>query len=248
MKPDILIVDDDPAIRSVLRMALEKAGMTVAEARDGRGALQAIAENHCDLVVLDVGMPDMDGFACCRAIRVNSNVPVLFLTAQDDEIDRVLGFELGADDYVTKPFSPRELVLRIKAILARVRPVQDSVVSPRVISPSVISPRVISQGDLVVDLNRHACTLRQQALDLTVTEFSVLIILLARPGFVLDRNMLINEAYGNNSSLSGRTLDSHVRNIRAKAAALGYADIIETVRGVGLRLGPCTIGPNGQNT
>ena len=248
MKPDILIVDDDPAIRSVVRVALEKAGMTVADARDGRGALQAIAENHCDLVVLDVGMPDMDGFACCRAIRANSNVPVLFLTAQDDEIDRVLGFELGADDYVTKPFSPRELVLRIKAILARVRPVQDHVVSPRVISPSVIIPRVISHGDLVVDLNRHACTLRHQALDLTATEFSVLSILLARPGFVLDRNMLINEAYGNNSSLSGRTLDSHVRNIRAKAAALGYTDIIETVRGVGLRLGPCTIGPNGQNT
>jgi len=238
MKPDILIVDDDPAIRSVVRVALEKAGMTVAEARDGRGALQAIAESHCDLVVLDVGMPDMDGFACCRAIRANSNVPVLFLTAQDDEIDRVLGFELGADDYVTKPFSPRELVLRIKAILARVRPVQDS----------VVSSRVISHGDLVVDLNRHACTLHQQTLELTATEFSVLSILLARPGFVLDRNMLIKEAYGNNSSLSGRTLDSHVRNIRAKAAALGYADIIETVRGVGLRLGPCTIGPNGQNT
>jgi two-component system OmpR family response regulator len=188
--------------------------------------------------VLDVGMPDMDGFACCRAIRANSNVPVLFLTAQDDEIDRVLGFELGADDYVTKPFSPRELVLRIKAILARVRPVQDH----------VVSTRVISHGDLVVDLNRHACTLRHQALDLTATEFSVLSILLARPGFVLDRNMLIRETYGNNSSLSGRTLDSHVRNIRAKAAALGYADIIETVRGVGLRLGPCTLGPNGQNT
>ncbi|WP_259146654.1 response regulator transcription factor [Rhizobium sp. BIGb0125] len=238
MKPDILIVDDDPAIRSVVRVTLEKAGMTVADARDGRGALQAIAENHCDLVVLDIGMPDMDGFACCRAIRANSNVPVLFLTAQDDEIDRVLGFELGADDYVTKPFSPRELVLRIKAILARVRPVQDH----------VVSPRVISHGDLVVDLNRHACTLRHQALDLTATEFAVLSILLARPGFVLDRNMLINQAYGNNSSLSGRTLDSHVRNIRAKAAALGYADIIETVRGVGLRLGPCTIGPNGQNT
>jgi two-component system OmpR family response regulator len=238
MKPDILIVDDDPAIRSVVRVALEKAGMTVADARDGRGALQAIAENHCDLVVLDVGMPDMDGFACCRAIRANSNVPVLFLTAQDDEIDRVLGFELGADDYVTKPFSPRELLLRIKAILARVRPVQDH----------VVSPRVISHGDLVVDLDRHACTLRHQALDLTATEFAVLSILLARPGFVLDRNMLINQAYGNNSSLSGRTLDSHVRNIRAKAAALGYADIIETVRGVGLRLGPCTIGPNGQNT
>jgi two-component system OmpR family response regulator len=238
MKPDILIVDDDPAIRSVVRVTLEKAGMTVADARDGRGALQAIAENHCDLVVLDIGMPDMDGFACCRAIRANSNVPVLFLTAQDDEIDRVLGFELGADDYVTKPFSPRELLLRIKAILARVRPVQDH----------VVSPRVISHGDLVVDLDRHACTLRHQALDLTATEFAVLSILLARPGFVLDRNMLINQAYGNNSSLSGRTLDSHVRNIRAKAAALGYADIIETVRGVGLRLGPCTIGPNGQNT
>lgn len=239
MTPGILIVDDDPAIRSVVRVALEKAGMTVTEARDGGSALQLISERQFDLVVLDIGMPDMDGFACCRAIRAQSTVPVLFLSAQDDEIDRVLGFELGADDYVTKPFSPRELVLRIKAILARVRPVQEPVGS---------NSRIIGHGDLVVDLNRHACTLRGEVLDLTATEFSVLSILAARAGFVMDRNMLINEAYGNNSSLSGRTLDSHIRNIRAKAAALGYSDIIETVRGVGLRLGPCTIDPNGPNT
>jgi two-component system, OmpR family, response regulator len=238
MTPGILIVDDDPAIRSVVRVALEKAGMTVADARDGRSALQAISQRQFDLVVLDIGMPDMDGFACCRAIRAQSNVPVLFLSAQDDEIDRVLGFELGADDYVTKPFSPRELVLRIKAILARVRPMQQPVVG---------NSGIIGHGDLVVDLNRHACTLRGEMLDLTATEFSVLSILAARAGFVMDRNMLINEAYGNNSSLSGRTLDSHIRNIRAKAAALGYGDIIETVRGVGLRLGPCTIDPNGRN-
>lgn len=244
MTPGILIVDDDPAIRSVVRVALEKAGFTVAEARDGSSALQVITERQFDLVVLDIGMPDMDGFACCRAIRAQSTVPVLFLSAQDDEIDRVLGFELGADDYVTKPFSPRELVLRIKAILARVRPVQEPVVS----NSRIISPRIIGHGDLVVDLNRHACTLRGVVLDLTATEFSVLHILAARAGFVMDRNMLINEAYGNNSSLSGRTLDSHIRNIRAKAAALGYSDIIETVRGVGLRLGPCTIGPSERNT
>ncbi|WP_449393558.1 response regulator transcription factor [Devosia riboflavina] len=231
MTPAILIVDDDPAIRGVVRVALEKAGLGVVEAKDGRGALDAMGRGPVDLVVLDVGMPDMDGFACCRAIRAISDVPVLFLTAQDDEIDRVLGFELGADDYVTKPFSPRELVLRIKAILGRGRATQD---------------RVRSHGDLVIDLDRHASTLGDQMLELTATEFAVLTILLTRPGSVIDRNMMINEAYGGNSSLSGRTLDSHIRNIRAKASALGYVDVIETVRGVGLRLGRCTIGPGAR--
>lgn len=228
MQASILVVDDDPDIRMVVRVALEKAGMQVREAAGGLPALDAVRGGNVDLVVLDVGMPDMDGFACCRSIREISRLPVLFLTAQDDEIDRVLGFELGADDYVTKPFSPRELVLRIKAILARGRldenPVQ-------------------GHGDLHVDAGRHVCTLGDRVLDLTATEFAILKMLLDHEDRVVDRNGLIDAVFGGNANLSGRTVDSHVRNIRAKAAALGYDDVVQTVRGVGLRLGSCVSGP-----
>ena len=228
MSSSILIVDDDPDIRTVVRVAAEKAGMVVHEAGDGRLALEQLRHTDIDLVVLDVGMPVMNGFECCKAIRVQSRVPVLFLTAQDDEIYRVLGFELGADDYVAKPFSPRELVLRINAILMRGKPADDT---------------SLRHGDLRIDFQRHVCTLGGRDLELTVTEFAVLRILLRQPGFVVDRNTLIGAAYGNNTSLSGRTVDSHVRNIRAKAATLGYADVVETVRGVGLKLGACVGGP-----
>ena len=228
MPPNILIVDDDPDIRTVVRVAAEKAGMLVHEAGDGRLALEQLRHTDIDLVVLDVGMPVMNGFECCKAIRAQSGVPVLFLTAQDDEIDRVLGFELGADDYVAKPFSPRELVLRINAILMRGKPADDT---------------SLRHGDLRIDFQRHVCTLGGRDLELTVTEFAVLRILLRQPGFVVDRNTLISVAYGNNTSLSGRTVDSHVRNIRAKAATLGYADVVETVRGVGLKIGACVGGP-----
>ncbi|MEO8684824.1 MAG: response regulator transcription factor [Devosia sp.] len=225
MSPSVLILDDDPDIRNVVRIAAERAGMVVHEAADGRSALEQLDRTHIDLVALDVGMPGMDGFACCKAIRARSSVPVIFLTAHDDEIDRVLGFELGADDYVTKPFSPRELVLRIKAILARGTPMRAN---------------ELVYGDLHLDFNRHTATLGGVDLGLTVTEFAVLGILLGRPGFVIDRNAMIDTIYGGNTSLSGRTLDSHVRNIRAKAKALGYEDVVETVRGVGMRLGTCT--------
>jgi two-component system, OmpR family, response regulator len=221
----ILIADDEPDIRSIARISLEAAGMQVVEAVDGRAALVALKGQDIDLVVLDIGMPVMGGFECCRAIRAQSRIPILFLTAQSDEIDRIVGFELGGDDYVAKPFSPRELVLRIKAILARGEQVVHG---------------AVSHGDLRLDRLRHSCTLGGADLGLTATEFSVLEMLLSRPGIVADRNKLIEGAYGDNNTLSGRTVDSHVRNIRAKAAVLGYSDIVETVRGVGLRLGSCT--------
>ena len=222
--PSILLVDDDPDIRTIIRIALTKAGMEVVEAATGLLALDQLLHDEIDLVILDIGMPAMDGFECCKAIRVKSNVPVLFLTAQDDEIDRVLAFELGADDYVTKPFSPRELVLRVKAILGRGKPYVQN---------------LLEYGDLKIDPDRHSCTLDGHDLELTVTEFAVLRLLMARLGSVVDRNALIVALYGENNTLSGRTVDSHVRNIRSKAAALGYADIVATVRGVGLRLGSC---------
>lgn len=226
--PSVLVVDDDPDIRMVIRVALEKAGLQVREAASGRLAIDAVRNGSVDFVVLDVGMPEMDGFECCRNIRAVSRVPLLFLTAQDDEIDRVLGFELGADDYVTKPFSPRELVLRIKAIMARGKPGETD---------------AQTHGELVLDPGRMTSTLGGRLLELTATEFAILKLLLSQRGLVVDRNTLIDQVYSGNSSLSGRTIDSHIRNIRAKAASLGYDDVVQTVRGVGLRLGPCVIGP-----
>lgn len=227
MEPHILIVDDDPKIRDVIRIALQGAGMRTTEAANGKAALTHAGREAIDLVLLDIGMPQMDGFECCKQIRARSDLPVLFLTAQDDEIDRVLGFQLGADDFVAKPFSPRELVLRIKAILARGRRA---------------APQALRHGSLELDLSAHACRIGGAAIDLTATEFQLLAALLRRPGQVQDRNALIEALYGANTAMSGRTIDSHIRNIRAKAAQAGCEDIITTVHGVGVKLGICT-GP-----
>lgn len=225
MKPSILVVDDDASIRSVLRMALEDAGMDVQEAANGQAALTAHRRTPCDLAVLDIGMPELDGFETCKALRSFSMVPVLFLTARDEEIDRVLGFQLGGDDYVTKPFSPRELTLRIKAILNRTR--------------EVTTDKAMTQGDLTVHGPSHEAILGGAALDLTAVEFALLEVLIAAPDRVLSRDQLIRGVYGHNTSLSDRTVDSHLRNLRQKAKAAGYSDVVRTVHGVGLRLGPC---------
>lgn len=221
----ILIVDDDPHIRDVVRIAAEAAGYATIEAANGQTALTHIGREVIDLVVLDIGMPQMDGFECCKLIRTKSHVPVLFLTAQDDEVDRVLGFQLGADDFVSKPFSPRELVLRIKAILARGKPLQDT---------------VLRHGALELDSSRHGCRIHGEELSLTATEFALLSALLGHPEQVHDRNQLIDQIYGPNNSLSGRTVDSHVRNIRSKAAEMGCHDVIVTIHGVGVKLGACS--------
>jgi two-component system OmpR family response regulator len=143
MNPSILVVDDDPDIRNVIGIALERAGMHVQQAANGRLALEQLRRHHADLVVLDIGMPVMDGIECCKAIRASSHVPIVFLTAHDDEVDRIVGFELGADDYVSKPFSPRELLLRIKAILARGKQ----------------AGSITRHGDLSLDSERHICSL-----------------------------------------------------------------------------------------
>ncbi len=226
MPTHILTVDDDAHIRDVIRFAVEGAGMRVTEADSGLKAVSNIATVKPDLVVLDIGMPDMDGFETCKIIRRSSNVPVLFLTARDEEIDRVLGFQLGADDYVTKPFSPRELVLRIKAILARGQ------------SNSVVEPALTHQH-LRIDPGAHVCTLGEADLSLTAIEFATLAALARAPERVLSRSQLIEAVYGTNTHLSGRTVDSHIRNIRQKAQALGYRDVIRTVHGVGVKLGGC---------
>ncbi|MES0826443.1 response regulator transcription factor [Ruegeria sp. SCP11] len=223
---NILIVDDDARIRDVVRFALEDSGFRTTEASTGQDALELFENTPADLVILDIGMPEMDGLEACKELRKSSTVPILFLTARDDEIDRILGFQLGGDDYVTKPFSPRELVLRIKAILAR--------------SADTKSPDEVTVfQDLRLDHSAHRCTLAEAEIQLTGIEFSVLSILAKAPSRVYARAQLIEQVYGHNTYLSGRTVDSHIRNIRQKARALGYPDLIQTVHGVGVKLGIC---------
>lgn len=223
---NILIVDDDARIRDVVRFALEDSGFRTTEASTGQDALELFGTTPADLVVLDIGMPEMDGLEACRELRKTSTVPILFLTARDDEIDRILGFQLGGDDYVTKPFSPRELVLRIKAILARAA------------DPKSRNDVTVFE-DLQLDHGAHRCTLGKAEVQLTGIEFAVLSILAKAPSRVYSRAQLIELVYGHNTYLSGRTVDSHIRNIRQKARALGYPDLIQTVHGVGVKLGVC---------
>lgn len=229
MPHHILVADDDPHIREVICFALEKAGMKTQAVADGAAALMAIERRAPDLVVLDIGMPEMDGLEVCRRLRQRSDVPVLFLSARDEEIDRILGLEMGGDDYVTKPFSPRELVARVNVILRRARP-----------APETADDRHFAHGKLSLVPASHAASFDGKPLALTGIEFSILRGFLARPAHVLDRDAVMASAYAANIHVADRTVDSHIRNIRAKLAAAGCMDGIETVHGVGFRLGRCS--------
>jgi two-component system, OmpR family, response regulator len=226
----ILAVDDDLHIREVIRVALRRAGMTVVEARDGKEALARFTGEPPDLIVLDIGMPELDGLDVCRQVRKTSDVPILFLTARDEEIDRVLGLEIGGDDYVTKPFSPRELVARINAILRRVAP-RDAEARP--------SQAALGQGALSIDPAQHIAAFAGQPLRLTAIEFGILKAFLGRPTAVFSREQIMAAAYQLNIQVSDRTIDSHIRNIRAKLAAVDCDNAIETIHGVGFKLGRC---------
>ena len=228
MAHSILVVDDDPHIRDVVRFAFEKTGMTISIAQDGREALRQFDRNVHDLVVLDIGMPEMDGLEVCRQIRKHADTPILFLSARDEEIDRVLGLEIGGDDYVTKPFSPRELVARVNAILRRARS-----------APAPAAAKLMSHGRLTLDLDAHSASFGDAPVALTALEFSILRTLLARPGFVFTRELILDAAYAGNIHVADRTIDSHVRNIRTKMAQAGCDTAIETVHGVGFKLGRC---------
>lgn len=226
----ILVVDDDPHIRDIISFALEKAGMVTETARDGGEALMRFRRHPPDMIILDIGMPDTDGLAVCREIRKSSNVPILFLSARDDEVDRVIGLEIGGDDYVTKPFSPREMVARVNVILRRATPLPVPDEAP------------LSHGALTLRPLLHTADLDGTPLDLTAVEFAILKVLLARAGAVLSRDQIMTAAYGGNINVSDRTIDSHVRNIRGKLAQAGCSNVIDTVHGVGFRLGRCTSG------
>jgi two-component system OmpR family response regulator len=222
----ILVVDDEPHIREVITFALERVGMATATARNGAEALQMFRRGGVDLIVLDVGMPEMDGLEVCRQVRKSSDVPILFLSARDEEIDRVLGLEIGGDDYVTKPFSPRELVARVNVILKR-----SNGAGPK--------RTTLSHGRISLDAARHEVRFSGTRVGLTAVEFAMLEALMARPEFVFTREQLMSAAYRGNIHVADRTVDSHIRNIRAKLAAAGCTDAIETVHGVGFRLGRC---------
>ena len=222
---NILIADDDSHIREVVRFALERAGHRVVEASDGAEALSSFQNDAPDLVVLDIVMPEQDGLDVCRRIRESSNIPILFLSSRDEELDRILGLELGGDDYVTKPFSPRELVARVKAMLRRVA-------APQVESTSRAA---IRHGELMLDAERHKCLWGEREIVVTATEFMLLRSLMAAPERVYSRTELVERAYGEGQHITERTVDSHIRRIRRKFSDLDV-DPIETVYGVGYRL------------
>lgn len=233
MPRTVLLVDDDPHIRQVLAFAFGKAGMQVIEATDGVEALARAAECAPDLVVLDINMPAMDGLEVCRRLRAGGTVPILFLSSRDDEIDRVLGIELGADDYVVKPFSPREVVARSNAILRRTA--GQSGLAP-------LTPNQANHGLLSLDSEAWEARWGTEQITLTVTEFGLLKALVSAPGRIFTRDNLIDHLRGPGFAVTDRTIDSHIRNLRRKFAEAGGSDVIETRTGVGYRLGACTGG------
>jgi two-component system OmpR family response regulator len=233
MSHTVLVVDDDPHIRQLLVFALEKAGLSTREAADGEAALAAVAEHAPDLVVLDINMPRLNGLDVCRRLRAQGDLPILFLSSRDDEIDRVLGIELGGDDYVTKPFSPREVTARVQAILRR----------SGAAKATSDKPAPMRRGKLALEPESWTATWAGAEVNLTVTEFSILKALMSAPARVFSRDMIIDRLHGPGFAITDRTIDSHVRNLRAKFAALGATDVVETKAGVGYRLGACA-GPS----
>lgn len=229
MPRSILIVDDDPHIRQLLVFAFGKAGLETVEAGDGEDALAAVARQRPDLIVLDINMPRMDGLEVCRRLRAAGDVPILFLSSRDDEIDRVLGIELGGDDYVVKPFSPREVVARSMAILRR------TAATP----PPVETAAKVDYGGLSIDSDAWAASWLGVEVPLTVTEFTILRTLASMPSRIFSRDMIIDRLHGPGFAITDRTVDSHVRNLRRKFADAGCGDLIETRAGVGYRLGGC---------
>jgi two-component system OmpR family response regulator len=220
----VLVVDDDAHIREVARFALAKAGYTVELATDGAKALERIEHGpRVDLIVLDVLMPELDGLALCR--RLAGRVPIVFLSSRGEEADRVLGLDLGADDYIAKPFSPRELVSRVAAVLRRTAATQVPEARP-----------VLTLGPVAIDRDRHEVRVNDIPLPVTATEIRLLSTLATHRGRVLSRGQLIATVYGDDHHISERTIDTHVRNLRAKLTAAG-TDVIETVHGVGYRAG-----------
>jgi len=215
----ILLVDDEDSIQTLLAFPLQRDGYTVVQARDGEEALRLFGQQPVDLVVLDLMLPRVDGLEVCRRLRAESTVPIIMLTARDDELDKVLGLELGADDYVTKPFSPAELVARVKAVLRR--------------TEGASAAEVLQVGDATIDLGRREVRVREVPVAFTTKEFELLHFLAERPGLALSRQQILDGVWGYNWFGDTRTVDVHLAQVRKK---LDGAVPIVTVRGVGYRL------------
>jgi two-component system phosphate regulon response regulator PhoB len=219
------VVEDEPDIQELVRFNLSQAGFEVDVASDGNTALAKLRDRRPDLVVLDLMLPDYSGTEICREIRNSpelSSLPVIMLTAKTEEVDRVVGFELGADDYVTKPFSARELVLRVRAVLRRGEA-----------GPEEGGGRIFEKNGLELDVERHRCRMDGQDVPLTAKEFALLESLMSRPGRVMTREQLIDEVWGEQITVTVRTIDTHLKRLREKLGRAG--DLIDTVRGVGYR-------------
>jgi len=228
MAQTIALVDDDRNILTSVTMALESEGYHVSTYADGDEALTGLTQTPVDLAVLDIKMPRMDGMELLGKLRNSSQMPVIFLTSKDDEIDEVLGLRMGADDYITKPFSQRLLIERIRAILRRSEAEQ--------LSQDGESDSVVRRGDLVLDPIRHLCTWLDHEVTLTVTEFLILEALAQRPGHVKSRDQLMDAAYGENIYVDDRTIDSHIKRLRKKFRdADDNFSQIETLYGIGYR-------------
>jgi len=222
-KGTILVIDDEKDLIELVRYNLEKEGFDVIAATDGQSGLDVVRRHRPDLVVLDLMMPGLDGLQVCQQLRSDprsNRVPVIMLTAKATEPDRIVGLELGADDYITKPFSPREVVARVKAVLRRS-------------TPQAEQPQLIRCGELAIDLSGHEVTFRGQRVALTATEFRILEFLAGRPGRVFTRDEIIDAALGHETAVFDRTVDVHITAIRRKLGA--GAEQIETVRGFGYK-------------
>jgi two-component system, OmpR family, phosphate regulon response regulator PhoB len=219
----ILVIEDEKDISDLVEYQLKQSGFQVLTAADGGAGLEQAVKKRPNLIILDLMLPGMDGKDVCRSLKSNpitQTIPVLMLTAKAEELDRVIGFELGADDYVTKPFSPRELVLRIKAILRRKTLDTEGV-------------KVIRIGDLLIDVDRHQVSIKDRSISLTSTEFKLLLELVTRRGRVQTRQSLLDRVWGYNCEGYDRTVDTHIRRLREKLGDL--AEYIETLRGFGYR-------------
>ena len=227
--PHILLVEDEPAIADTLIYALGTECFEVTHVLTGEQALIAAGAKAFDLAILDIGLPDMTGLEVCRRLRETSSIPVLFLTARDSEVDRILGLELGGDDYVTKPFSPREIVARVRAILRRSPSPQVGAQSP----PMVNSHKVFHHDTAAMRIHCH-----NEVLDLTAHEYKLLLVLLDQPGRVFTRDQLLDHAWQDPGAVTDRTIDAHIKSIRAKLRSIrtGAEDLIQTRRGLGYLL------------
>ncbi len=219
----ILIVEDDKHISKLVKYNLEKAGFNCTVAITGEEALEVLDKEPIELIILDIMLPKMDGFQTCKQIKQDkrfSYIPIIMLTAKGEEVDRVVGFELGADDYVVKPFSPRELVLRVKAILKRGKPKE-------------VTKDILLHGKLKVDISRHKVFIDKKEIELTQMEFKLLTTLMQRKGKVQTRNRLLDDVWDIAASVTTRTIDTHIKRLRQKLGKMGK--LVETVRGIGYR-------------